>query len=242
MSVIYPQKDLSNPYYFIKNKVLFKISYDKGGDEDCASHKVTYKTKDTVLKKGDNYYDLHGDLKTASENGNYAVKTKDIDCAQSSSVFPYFSVEYDKTGQDSLVKYYWLQSLINDGDTVDDNGKFLINAHTKGYIDYVDLFRKAFIDQLTQDIKNGATKNGVKTKYPHYFFKNCEYKTSDGYEYNGKVNNFAPLTDEEIDNIIIDALNAKAVAYSNNILKAQNLKFKNSNIKLITKDNTESID
>lgn len=124
--MILPKFKLSNPYYFFNNNVLYEISNtnDKDG---CGKHLVKFVTEEKTVKKGDTYYDEFNNKCVAEENGTVNVATTTVDVEYCKDVFPNFYVEYqDKETGEKGTKYYWLQDMIADGDTL-ESGKFVIN-------------------------------------------------------------------------------------------------------------------
>ena len=124
--MILPKFKLSNPYYFFNNNVLYEISNtnDKDG---CGKHLVKFITEEKTVKKGDTYYDEFNNKCVAEESGTVNVATTTVDVEYCKNVFPNFYVEYqDKETGEKGTKYYWLQDMIADGDTL-ESGKFVIN-------------------------------------------------------------------------------------------------------------------
>lgn len=124
--MILPKFKLSNPYYFFNNNVLYEISNtnDKDG---CGKHLVKFVTEEKTVKKGDTYYDEFNNKCVAEEDGTVNVATTTVNVEYCKDVFPNFYVEYqDKETGENGTKYYWLQDMITDGDTL-ENGKFVIN-------------------------------------------------------------------------------------------------------------------
>lgn len=124
--MILPKFKLSNPYYFFNNDVLYEISNtnDKDG---CGKHLVKFITEEKTVKKGNTYYDEFNNKCVAEEDGTVNVATTTVDVEYCKDVFPNFYVEYqDKETGEKGTKYYWLQDMIADGDTL-ESGKFVIN-------------------------------------------------------------------------------------------------------------------
>lgn len=241
--MVTPITRLNNPYYFIKNNIVFKISYSMDNDKDCAQHKVTYVTEAKQLKKGDTYRDLHDDAKKAESNGTYQVKTNTQNNAQCATVFPYFTVNYTKSG-DTKTVYYWLQDMINDGDTV-TNGKFVKNMNGEEIPSgstlngYTYTLYKQLQEEIKEYVKNDNTLAQIKTKFPHWCFKNplVNYIDDEGYTYvPSSVTGFTPLTDDELKGLMVDAINDLTTNYANSLLAIHKKQIK-EDAKLVTEQN-----
>ena len=126
--MITPKTTLKNPYYFFNENVLYEIK-DYNDDDNCGVHKVFFVTEEKEVKSGDTYYDVNGNKVVATEDGTVAASTGAIDEEKSLGIFPGFYVQYDVVSEElyGQKKYYWLQDMIADGDTIDGEGKFLIN-------------------------------------------------------------------------------------------------------------------
>lgn len=128
--MITPKTTLKNPYYFFNENVLYEIK-DYNDDDNCGVHKVFFVTEEKEVKAGDTYYDVNGNKVVATEDGTVAASTGAIDEEKSLGIFPGFYVQYDVVSEElyGQKKYYWLQDMIADGDTIDGEGKFLINQN-----------------------------------------------------------------------------------------------------------------
>lgn len=230
--MITPKTTLDNPYYFIKDKVVYEISKDNGGDSDCAQHKVTYLTESKPLKKGDTYYDLHGDMKKAEADGNYNVKKEEIDIEENKKIFPYFYVTTALSeGSDRTYglyvfnrDYFWLQSFISDGDTLDNSGKFWMNTHDRDYsfdvpenydyntnirtMPYNVLFQYNIYNEIVRLAKLNYDTEKIKSRLPYYCFSEDNQLTESMFEnvkYQNKYDKRDVKTQTEYENL--DKLN-----------------------------------
>ena len=242
MALITPAKTLNNPYYFISNNTIFEISFNKNGDGDCAKHKVTYETEDKFLKMGTKYCDKHGDWMVAENDGMYSVKTDKLNEPVCKVTFPHFTVTYVNEDDAATLKVtYWLQNMIQDGDSVENEGivesPFIMNVHSATeYTDYLTCFKYNFVEEIKRLLTKGYTIDEIKKRVPHYCFETYDYKTQ-GYTYMGEVEGFDPITDEELEQMAIDAVNENVIAYANSQLKKYCRKVVDGT-DLITKENT----
>lgn len=254
--MIYPKTTLQNPYYFIKDKVLYNISNQQDTNNEhtssgyCGVHKVTYVTQVKKVEKGHVWLDLHGDLQTASGTGDYPVSTGKLNVITCSGVFPYFTVTYDKTnvpaGQGRIIKTYWLQHLIQDGDKVDERGKFVMNE--KHGTSYLNVFKEEMKEAVKSAIIGGATIEQLYSMFPLYFFSGQpdETKTTKVTDNSGKLvdatynTSTVAISANELWQLIYEALDEKVRAYANNCLKPHGKKVKDS-VTFITQNNVEDI-
>ena len=123
--------NLQNPFYFIKDGIIFNIQGSNTEKDECGKHYKTFDTESVELKKGTYYNDKNGNVKIAEDDGTFEVglKTdkKPETIAANKAVFPYFDVTYRyvQSGNEETVTY-WLDDLITDGD------KITINNDTVG--------------------------------------------------------------------------------------------------------------
>ena len=193
-------KNLENFYYYLSEGdkgVVYEISYVQDKDK-CGKHLVTYMTEPKELTAGAYYYDLHGDKQKVEEAGTYQVKKEDgsLDLEACKSVFPYVEVKYYKAlrdprtgayikdGQGNYVKdtetlyidMYWYQDRIQDGDTVDENGKFVMKPDHHVYEDsqtYIDDVESATWSTVTSLIMSGADDDRLYSTAPLYIGKDA---------------------------------------------------------------------
>lgn len=193
-------KNLENFYYYLSEGdkgVVYEISYVQDKDK-CGKHLVTYMTEPKELTEGAYYYDLHGDKQKVEEAGTYQVKKEDgsLDLEACKSVFPYVEVKYYKAlrdprtgayvkdGQGNYVKdtetlyidMYWYQDRIQDGDTVDDNGKFVMKPDHHVFDDsqtYIDDVESATWNTVTSLILSGADDDRLYSTAPLYIGKDA---------------------------------------------------------------------
>jgi hypothetical protein len=128
---------------------------------------VLYVTADKELKAGETYYDETNTKRVAEEDGTYAVSTGKVDEEKSASIFPNFYVVYEDENQVQSTKYYWLQDMIADGDTIGENGEFVINqVHEnpnakgdRGGAQHISAGDKDYENPITPIVNTGATEN-----------------------------------------------------------------------------------
>ena len=166
-------------------------------------------------------------------------------------VFPYFTVTYNKTNpaegeEGTITKIYWLQYLIQDGDKVDNNGKFVMN--TNHGTSYLNVFKEEMNEAVKSAIIAGATIEQLYSMFPLYFFdgQDNKTKTTRVTDNNGKlvdamyVTSNVVINESELWALIYEALDEKVRAYANNCLKPHGKKVKDS-VKFITSNNVEDI-
>lgn len=190
-------KTLTNFYYFLSEGdkgVVYEISYAQDKDK-CGKHLVTYITESKDLVKGEYYYDLHGDKQKAEEDDTYEVKKEDgsLNLDACKNIFPYIETKYYKAKKDENGKYikdgqgnyvkdtetlysdtYWYQDKIEDGDTVDENGKFVMKKDHAVFVDsetYIDDVVTANWESIVNIILSGADDKKMKDILPAYTFK-----------------------------------------------------------------------
>lgn len=183
--MINPTTTLNNPYYFFNNNVLYNISNSNTEDE-AGEHLVTYELTPDVLSKDDEYLDAHGDVQVVPPDGGepidgqedkylISIKTNTLNDEECAKTFPHFVVNYETIPEDEesmtqqIHVYYWLQSLINDGDTVVDNDgakKFV----QRGEVSYIQQFNNSVEEELNELIQNSMTLDNIKKRIPIYCF------------------------------------------------------------------------
>lgn len=226
--MILPKFKLSNPYYFFNNNVLYEIS-DTNDKDGCGKHLVKFITEEKTVKKGDIYYDECNNKCVAEEDGTVNVATTTVNVERCKDVFPYFSVTYEdnETGEQGI-KYYWLQDMIADGDTL-ESGRFVINQVHENpdnaenpATEYSYLSK--FIDSINSDIDSYIAKelsmDEIKEKLPYYVFA----QEGDEVTINGRtvvVTNvsFSTVKDEDMLTKAYEIINKKTIEYADGLLK-----------------------
>lgn len=225
-----PRTKLYNPYYYVNNGVIFKIDYNlDNADDSCAKHYVTYETKAKSLKKGDTYIDNHGDKQVLdADNANTPVSTGVVNVNASKNNFPYISFSYKVDGntEDTFEETVWFGHEIKVGDKLSSN-KFVktIHGEVESNEDFALTYKKEVVAGVAKAIVKGKTIDEAKKSYPGYVFAGTSFK------YNGKnvtrtgsisssapANTF-PIKDPEINNAVIDEINAKTEEYANSMLE-----------------------
>ena len=206
--MIYPNTTLSKVYYYIANTVVYDISnkYIKDND-NCAINPIVYTNKDK----------------------------NEVNEIETAKIFPCFTVTYKK-GTETIIKYYWLQDMISDGDTYTSN-KFTMNAHGQTGKTYLSVFQEAFTDEIKNCIKSGRSLKNIKSRFPHYCFATYDYEYVNGFKYDS-VTGFTPLTDEQLQQLVIEVTNEMIIDNANSLLNKNNLKVKD-NVTLLTKNDVE---
>lgn len=211
---------LKNPYYFVKNGVIFNISSDNSQEDPCGKHYKTFDTETLALKKGMYYMDKNGNRKIVEEDGDFEVslgtaeETATVNANK--AVFPYFDVTYHyvKSGNDETTTY-WLDNLICDGDEM--NGTKFENktVHTEDgetTISYVEYFKKKCLDKAANNVIQGMTLDKLKENNP-LLFVGAETKLN-GVKATITASGIA-ATDQEI----LDAVKEKIKEYGDKALE-----------------------
>lgn len=206
--MIYPNTTLSKVYYYIANTVVYDISnkYIKDND-NCAINPIVYTNKDK----------------------------NEVNEIETAKIFPCFTVTYKK-GTETIIKYYWLQDMISDGDTYTSN-KFTMNTHGQTGKTYLSVFQEAFTDEIKNCIKSGSSLKNIKSRFPHYCFATYDYEYVNGFKYDS-VTGFTPLTDEQLQQLVIEVTNEMIIDNANSLLNKNSLKVKD-NVTLLTKNDVE---
>ena len=206
--MIYPNTTLSKVYYYIANTVVYDISnkYIKDND-NCAINPIVYTNKDK----------------------------NEVNEIETAKIFPCFTVTYKK-GTETIIKYYWLQDMISDGDTYTSN-KFTMNTHGQTGKTYLSVFKEAFTDEIKNCIKSGRSLKNIKSRFPHYCFATYDYEYVNGFKYDS-VTGFTPLTDEQLQQLVIEVTNEMIIDNANSLLNKNSLKVKD-NVTLLTKNDVE---
>lgn len=245
--MILPKFKLSNPYYFFNNNVLYEIS--ETNDEDgCGRHLVKFITEKKTVKKGDTYYDEFNNKCVAEEDGTVDVATTTVNIEECKKVFPYFSVTYeDKETHEQGIKYYWLQDMIADGDTL-KSGKFVINQVHDNPDNAENpapeySYKTKFVDSINSDIDSyiakGLSIDEIKEKLPYYVFA----QRGDEVTINGRTVvvtdvSISTVTDENMLTKVYEIINKKTIEYADGLLKKYG-KEVNEKEDLVWVDNTK---
>ena len=181
--------NLQNPFYFIKDGIIFNIQGSNAEKDECGKHYKTFDTESVELKKGTYYNDKNGNVKIAEDDGTFevALKTdkKPETIAANKAVFPYFDVTYHyvQSGNEETVTY-WLDDLITDGDKITINNGTVgptrlrlpeyvsfVNKTVHGTegdyeIPYVEYYMKKCLDKLANDVINGMSLEQLAKNNP----------------------------------------------------------------------------
>lgn len=260
----FPTNKLKNPYYFIKNNVVYEISENQDAD-NCGQHYVTYQVtsltnEDKVfVKKGDKYLDVHGTPTVAPIDGYYQVSTGKLDIEANKAVFPWICVEYKTKPGDRETKseYLWLDYLIDDGDSFDGT-KFTMNQqHAPENGSYVEYFREQVLDKIGLYLANGYTDVDIKRSFPDYLLaeqygENIPENATANITVDGKkvylVNvttsseneNFEMgVSEEDMFEAFYKYCNEQVIVYANRLLRKYNKKLKDTVI--VSEETVEDI-
>ena len=261
----FPTNKLKNPYYFIKNNVVYEISENQDTD-NCGQHYVTFNVvsltgNDKIfVKKGDRYLDVHGTPTVAPTDGYYEVSTGVLNIEQNKLVFPWICVEYKTKPEDRETKseYLWLDYLIDDGDSFDGT-KFIMNQqHAPENGSYVEYFREQVLDKIGLYLANGYTDVDIKRSFPDYLLaeqygENIPEDATANITVDGKkvylVNvttssedeNFEMgVSEEDMLEAFYKYCNEQVITYANRLLKKYNKKLKDTVI--ISEQTVEDIE
>ena len=171
--------NLQNPFYFIKDGIIFNIQGSNTKKDECGKHYKTFDTELVELKKGTYYNDKNGNVKIAEADGpiEAGLKTdkKPETIAANKAVFPYFDVTYRyvQSGNEETVTY-WLDDLIADGDKITKNAsnsiRFVnktIHGTASDYeIPYVRYYKDKCLDKLANDVVNGMSLEQLTKNNP----------------------------------------------------------------------------
>ena len=181
--------NLQNPFYFIKDGIIFNIQGSNAEKDECGKHYKTFDTESVELKKGTYYNDKNGNVKIAEDDGTFevALKTdkKPETIAANKAVFPYFDVTYHyvQSGNEETVTY-WLDDLITDGDKISNNNgavelttrtvsnsvrfvnKIVHGTEGDYEIPYVEYYMKKCLDKLANDVINGMSLEQLAKNNP----------------------------------------------------------------------------
>lgn len=234
---------LENPFYFIKDNVLYEIN-DKQDEYNRGVHLVTYLTETKVLSKGEKYKDLHNDEQTAVSDGEYQVSTNKIDVEECKKVFPYHILTFEDDNNNEFDVIIWLQNFIKDGDTL-KNGAFDTSYATSYDACFVLYFSKEIESLLERDM----TINQILNKIPYYVFnpngliqEKITIDTEDGRKkvtYKSCSHGFT-VSIVNIKQWILNVVTDKTITYANSLLQKYGMKLKEESIE-ITNDNVEDL-
>lgn len=181
--------NLQNPFYFIKDGIIFNIQGSNTEKDECGKHYKTFDTESVELKKGTYYNDKNGNVKIAEDDGTFEVglKTdkKPETIAANKAVFPYFDVTYHyvQSGNEETVTY-WLDDLITDGDKISNNNgavelttrtvsnsvrfvnKIVHGTEGDYEISYVEYYKNKCLDKLANDVINGMSLEQLAKNNP----------------------------------------------------------------------------
>ena len=172
--MIQGNKILTNPYYFVKDNVIFNISNSNNDDDICAKHYKTYDTETVELTKGQTYVDNHGDSQIATIDGEYNVsKGTDSETATvtaNKGVFPYYEITYTHEGE-THTSLFWLNHLIGVGDKTETSGKKFKNktihktTGSETTMTYEAYFKTLVMKDIHDKIKGGVGKQQIIGEY-----------------------------------------------------------------------------
>ena len=221
-----PKNRLNNPYYFVKQGVIFSINVTNDEKDPCGKHYVTYiLDEEKGVKKGEAYLDVHGDYQVATaDTPAPIVSTGKVDEAASAAVFPYFKI----TDTDNNDYYFWLDNFIEKGDVIETN-KFKKTVHGgESTIDFAEDYVKTVTNAIATAVAGGTSFDSAKKAYPSYLFANA----GDNITVNGKeitikasginasytVSNRPLITEASVVTAAIDIINEKTIEYANGML------------------------
>ena len=234
---------LENPFYFIKDNVLYEIN-DKQDEYNRGVHLVTYLTETKVLSKGEKYKDLHNDEQTAVSDGEYQVSTNKIDVEECKKVFPYHILTFEDDNNNEFDVVLWLQNFIKDGDTF-QNGAFKTSYGTSYDYCFIMNFSKEVKSLLEKDM----TINQILQKIPYYVFEpnglienKLTIDTEDGRKKVTYKNHegLGTVDKRDLKQWILEIVTDKTIAYANTLLQKYDMKLKEESIE-ITNDNVEDL-
>jgi len=166
--------NLENPFYFVKDNIIYNIQENNSGNDECGKHYKTFDTVSVELKKGSYYYDKNGTVKIAENDGDFEVSLnttkKESTISANKSVFPHFDVTYQYVGNDKEESVtYWLDDLIADGDKM-SGGKFVNKTvhsdNGEKEMTYVEYYKNKCLDSLANDVVNGLSISRLAKNYP----------------------------------------------------------------------------
>lgn len=264
-----PKSKLSNPYYFIKNNTIFKISSTNESKDSCGKHYVTYTTNpNSTVLKGNTYIDEHGDYVVAEQDLTGVVSTGIVNGEASAKTFPYFKVNVSIGGENTSY-YFWLDNFITDGDVIepaenDDEHapravtegtvKFMRSKHSEGEEGEAVDFAEDYVDsvkmEIAKSIVEGKPFDVAKRSYPQYLFavENDEIKIENktvkvtGITSSFDIKSLPIISEDDLSNSILAMVNGSVADYANGILKRVGRKLTDVAIEnMVTDFNTEEL-
>lgn len=210
---------LNNPYYFVKDGVIFNISSTNTQEDPCGKHYKTFDTKTVTLEKNNYYFDKNGNRLLTTEDGDYEVSLKTAKetatINANKAVFPYFDVTYQYESGNTETVTYWLDDLISDGDKMSGNkfqNKILHEKDSETTISYVEFFKQQCLKQMANNAVQGVTLDVLKANNP-FIFVGVETKV------NGVKAIVTASSIEATDAEIMNVIKEKIKEYGDNILK-----------------------
>jgi len=269
---------LKNPYYFTTSNVLFKISNIQDNDE-CGTHLVFYKklldkngqVMKKSVKKGEYYLDKnHNSIKSETNQevdvyGNELDHEKNVDYQNGweekagAFKYSYFKVTYqtvpdpddENQNTETFEKYYYLQNMIEIGDSFDNNHFFKRNnnhsSNASADTSYINEFSNSIKEDIKKMVRNGSSKEQIMKNIPNWFFESNVGDSEKTFIVDKKkviitnvsfadtTNDKLQISDNDLDGLIIDTINEDTVKFANEKLK--NISKKLSNETIVTKNN-----
>jgi len=249
-----PRTKLHNPYYYVKDNVVFKISYNLDKEDDaCAKHYVTFETESKTMKKGQYYTDLHGDRQKATADGSVNVSTGELNLTECKKAFPYITFTYKVDGNDeeTFTEVLWFDNAIKVGDKISSNRfEKTIHGKTESTKDFAIAYKDEVLAAIAESVTKGSSIENAKKAHPAYLFKSNKFNynkkkvtrssiSSSGDSTTLKV---FPIEDTDITTAVINLINTKATNYANGMLDNVDKKVKDTdNYTLINSSNITDI-
>ena len=222
-----PRTKLHNPYYYVKDNVVFKISYNlDNADDSCAKHYVTFETESKTMKKGQYYTDLHGDRQKATADGSVNVSTGELNLTECKKAFPYISFTYKVDGNDeeTFTEVLWFDNAIKAGDKISSN-RFVktIHGETESTKDFALVYKNEVLAAIAESVTKGLSIEDAKKAHPAYLFQSNTFNynkkkvTRSSISSSAAANTF-PIKDPEITTAVINLINTKSTNYANEML------------------------
>jgi hypothetical protein len=222
-----PRTKLHNPYYYVKDNVVYNISYNLDNpDDSCAKHYVTFETESKSMKKGQYYTDLHGDRQKVAADGNVNVSTGKLDLTECEKNFPYITFTYKVEGDDddTFTEVLWFDNAIKAGDKISSK-RFVktIHGETESTQDFALFYKNEVLAAIAESITKGVSVEDAKKSHPAYLFASNTFNynkkkvTRSSISSSAAANTF-PIKDTEITTAVIDLINTKSTKYANGML------------------------